>query len=154
MDVLINTLLSFLVPIVIVVTVVTRIYRTIKSAKDSQKTPLRATGLSIRPPEPADDEDDWKPPELDENDDAPAATAPVPASRKPPASVNTPIRPSVPAALPNAAAVSAYDLPPVSREPEQVRPAVPDFFRRLETRPIMQQAVILAEVLGPPKGME
>jgi len=142
MDALISTLLSFLVPVVIVVSIVVRVYRTIKGMKDSRKNPLQATGPSIRPSK-TDDEDDWKPPQLDDDDDVPAAvTAPVPRKQ--------------PAPLHNApAASSAYDLPPVPREPEQAASAAPpEFFRRLEAKPLMQQAVILAEVLGPPKGME
>jgi hypothetical protein len=142
MDGIISALLSFLIPIVIVVSIVVRVYGAIKGARDSRKNPLQATGPSIRPPE-HDDEDEWKPPQLDDDDDVPGAvTAPV--TRKPAISVHN---------APSASSV--YDLPPVAREPEQTAPAAPpEFFHRLEAKPIMQQAVILAEVLGPPKGME
>jgi hypothetical protein len=150
METLISTLLSFLVPIVIVVTIVVRVYGVIKGLKDSKNNPLQATGPSIRPPEPKD-EDDWKPPELDDDDDVPTAvTAPRPVTRKPPAPAY-----KAPAPVSYAYGSSAYDLPPVPLEPEQAAPAAPpEFFRRLEVKPLMQQAVILAEVLGLPKGME
>jgi hypothetical protein len=155
MGALISVLFSFLVPVVIVVSIVVRVYGAIKGAKDSRKNPLQASGPVIRPPvKPlaADADDDWKPPELDEDDDVPA-----PVTRKPPApkvAANTRGRPSIPAIKPGAIAASVYDLPQVLREPERETPAVPEFFRRLEAKPLMQQAVILAEVLGPPKGME
>jgi hypothetical protein len=137
MGFLISALLSFLIPIVIVVSIVVRVSGVIKNLRDSQKNPLRAAGPSIQTKtEGLDDEDDWKPPELDDDDDVPV-TAPV---------YRTP--------APYAAGGSAYDLTPVPREPEAAPAAAPEFFRRLEARPIMQQAVILAEVLGPPKGME
>jgi hypothetical protein len=154
MDALVNTLLSFIVPVVIVVSVVVRVYGAIKGAKNPRKNPQgsggtaaaygsQRSGPAIRPPvKPLDNDDDWKPPELDEDDDVPVVKTPVP--RKP---VSVHASRAAPAA-------SAYDLPPVPREPERETPAVPEFFWRLEARPLMQQAVILAEILGPPKGME
>jgi hypothetical protein len=161
---LINVLFSFLVPVIIIVSVIARVYGAVKDIRKTARNnssrklpspppaaksaaPLWREGFNPEvneadewmPPE-ADDEDDWKPPKLEE-DIKPTAVSVLAAcpqlSVKPPAPV------------PGLAEKPGY-TPLISGEAEQA--AVPAFFRRLEAMPYMRQAVILTEILGPPKG--
>jgi hypothetical protein len=94
-----------------------------------------------RAPLEADDEDDWKPPELDENIRPAAVSAPAAHSQ---------LGVELPALTPGVAREIGYAPPVFPQKTEQA--AVPVFFKRLETMPLMRQAVILTEILGPPKG--
>ncbi|MDR3193376.1 MAG: hypothetical protein LBT87_09960 [Treponema sp.] len=156
MNYLINFLFSNLIPIIIVVSVVLRIYGGIKNAAASR----RGTAPSMPVQEAEErDEDETGNAERDRGDDIPPRF--YLAESKPPRQAAPPPLPSLvslpglgsldsvpPGLTPRLGSQTAGGLP---AEPRQV-PA-PAFFRRIKALRPMQQALVLSEILGSPRGM-
>jgi hypothetical protein len=154
MDYLVNFLFSNLIPIIIVVSVVLRIYKGMKSAADSR----RGKTAPIPVQEAEEQDGDGTEEEWGRDDTQPrfylAESAPPRQTVQPPSLVPLPgLRPleDPVTAAPHPGGTAAQ---PISRQ-APVSPAAeaaPAFFRRIRALRPMQQALVLSEILGPPRG--
>ncbi|MDR0450398.1 MAG: hypothetical protein LBH26_03940 [Treponema sp.] len=154
MDYLISFLLSNLIPIVIVVSIVLRIYKGMKNAADSRRG--KTAAMPVQSMAEQDEDEDETAGEGYLEDDIRhrfylAESAP-PRQKAPPAPSLAPL----PELKPLDNALPAEPLPVPQQVPASpAAPApVPAFFHRIAALRPMQQALVLSEILGPPKGAE
>jgi hypothetical protein len=168
MDYLINFLLSNLIPVIIVVSVVLRIYAGMKSAAGSRRR--KAVPTLVQEAEEQGEDETAREEDRNGGDDVQprfylAESAPPRQIVHPPSPSLVPLpnfrslEDSVPSGLspkteaPHSgarAARPAFRQAPAS--PAAATPA-PVFFRRIGALRPMQQALVLSEILGPPRGM-
>jgi hypothetical protein len=139
-------LFANLIPIVVVVSIVIRIYTGMKKAAAAGN---QSGAPVFREQEEPDEEDDTgealvPPPQKDFSRPLLTSTA-FEGQTFPP-----PENPHLLIASPLSDSTMREGLP---REAERNNFAAPDFFSRIGGLPPMKQAVILSEILGPPKGM-
>jgi hypothetical protein len=133
---LVNFLFANLIPIIVVVSIVLRIYSGMKSAAGSRRRKAVPT--------PVQEEGEDREPKFYLAE--PAPPRPVPRQTAPPPSSLVPL-PSPPAG-----AVSAVPRPgQPGAGTARTAPAV--FFRRIGVLHPMQQALVLSEILGPPRAL-
>jgi hypothetical protein len=146
METLIALLFSNLIPIIIVVSIIVRIYLSMKNAANSRK--------KVQAPAPVQEEDDdevtWMTPEQELYREEASPSEPAVSSLAP--AINT-----IPGGDFSAEILKAWPgetrAPLPSRE-SQKTPGKPPVFRRIDALPPLQQAIVLAEILGTPKGMQ
>jgi hypothetical protein len=150
---LLGFLFANLVPIVIVVSVIIRIYVSIKNAARKKAAPVPKP-KQTEPEEPdawrlePDDDDDGIVPAIYTKPAPPPEAVPAFPLSVDPVTDPEPAAPSLPfqeAAAPGAAFAAVSHTGAAA-------PA--GFFGRINALSPMRQAVVLAEILGPPKGME
>jgi hypothetical protein len=159
---LIDFLFSNLIPFIIVASVIVRIFMGIKKTADRRKESQSDHEKEIpkKKERPEEIPDAWRlePDDDDDDDDEPrpvrqpARQAAVPQVFSQPLSAPAVFDGQGFAALPSGPEPSRQPL--LSREARQGSSAAARFFRRIDALPPMRQAVILAEILGPPKGMQ
>jgi hypothetical protein len=157
MDYLVNFLFSNLIPIIIVVSVVLRIYKGMKSAADSRRGKTAPT--LIQEAEEQDEDEtageniqprfylaESAPPRQIVQPPSPSL---VPLSGlRPPESAASGLISKEAASRPGV--LPAEPLPALRQVPAS--PAASAFFRRISALRPMQQALVLSEILGPPRG--
>jgi hypothetical protein len=171
---LISLLLSNLIPIVIAVSIFIRIYTGIKKAVASSKKGEQPQPVvnNQRDDDGEEEPDVWERLRPDDEDEEEIVPAPPGVFTRPllmPAAPGTQFVPSAPpvSAAPLVAApleaIFESTLEPDIPHPKPLAPShelpqenfrVAAFFRNVNRLPPLQQAVIFAEILGPPKGME
>jgi hypothetical protein len=156
----IDLLFSNLIPIIIVVSVVIRIFLGIKKAGDRRKEQEQEpAGPVYKQDDEEEVADVWSRlrPDEDEEPDVPQTAIPQETFSRP---LLTQVYeqaaspPEVSLGGPEpliAQAQTPGEMPPASAENSSPAAA---FFRRINALSPMRQAVILAEILGPPKGVD
>jgi hypothetical protein len=171
MNYLINFLFSNLIPIIIVVSVVLRIYGGMKNAANSRRG--KAGPALVREAEEQDEDERAREEDRDREDDvqpkfflaesAPPRQIPVqpPAPSLVPLPELKPLESASSGLIPKEAvfqpqALQAEPWPALRQvppSPGEIPPPVPAFFRRISALRPMQQALVLSEILGIPRGM-
>jgi hypothetical protein len=163
MNYLINFLFANLIPIIIVASVVLRIYKGMKSAADSRRG--KAAPALLREAEDQDEDetagdrgDDIQPRFYLAESAPPRQTVQPPSPPLVPFPGLRPLESSASGLIPKEAAsrpggLSAGPLAALRQVPASPTEAVPPaFFHRISSLRPMQQALVLSEILGPPRG--
>jgi hypothetical protein len=158
MSYLINFLFSNLIPIIIVVSVVLRIYGGLKNAAASRR---KAASRPVREAEEWDEDETAGEDDIQPRFSAAEEEPPRQAVHQPSPSLVSlprlnPLDSASSGLIPEAAAIRTAGALPAASPQVPASPAavpIPVFFRRISALRPMQQALVLSEILGPPRGM-